>query len=130
MLEIRKVCVPGLACPETPLKVNEVGDKEMVGREGWLTLKLVPESAQLVAPLEAVQPKPLILAVPEELPVTVLPDTDATPELLLLYEPPDQPPGAVAVTDCPGVILEELKATLPDGQTEAAQEMFVPMALL
>ena len=56
VLEIRKLCVPGLAWPETPLKVNEVGFNEIVGLAGWLTFKLVPASEQLVAPFGAVQP--------------------------------------------------------------------------
>jgi len=73
-------------------------------------------SAQLTAPFGAAQPLPVILAVPAFTPVMVDPDTDATPELLLLYEPPDQPAGAEAEVVAPLTIVAKAKLTWPAGQ--------------
>jgi hypothetical protein len=77
---------------------------------------------QEVAPPGAVQPEPETFTVPAETPVRVLPETEATPLLVELNEPPLQPEGAEAVEFWPTFMDAGEMETLPAGQGAGEQE--------
>lgn len=89
----------------------ELTPPKLVGGGRFVTVTVWAESAQLVAPLDAVQPLPVILAVPVFTPETVVPETEATAELLEAKVPPDQPAGADAKVLVPLIMEAAAKVT-------------------
>jgi hypothetical protein len=105
---IVRVWPEGVLPWETPEKVMEEGERTMWGRT---TFKFAAVRLHPVALPGPFQPLPVTCTEPGATPLMVLPETEATPLLEELNDPPLQPEGAEAVVFWPTRIVPDDRLT-------------------
>ena len=111
--------------PPEPTAVGSGSGDVIEIATGKVIVSKAPVKLHPVAPLEAVQPDPLIVALPALAPVTVLPEIVATPEGDEVKLPPVHPAGADAMLVPPTTIVVGETTTAPEGQLGAGGVMTV-----